>query len=150
MPAPTTESHSPGQVRIELVDSAIDPQSLREFLADPDCGAVAWFEGVTRRMTGNHETVDLTYEAFEPMATAQLRSLAAEAAERFSLHRVAITHRLGTVPIGQASILIGISAAHRAGALAALPWLMDRIKTDVTIWKRDRTVDGQTAWIHPQ
>lgn len=157
--APRQESPSQGatapdrdrpRFRVELVHGVIDADPLRRFIADPDTGAHAWFEGVTRRMTGTRETVLLSYEAFEPMAKRQLESLALESLGRFGLTAVVISHRLGEVPIGEASIVIGCSAPHRVAALAALPWLMDRIKADVTIWKREHATDGSAAWVHPQ
>lgn len=138
------------RIKVELTHQAIDVGSLRAHLADPDTGAHAWFEGVTRRMTADRETVKLAYEAFEPMAISELNRLASEAIERFDLSLIVIVHRLGEVAIGEPSIVIGCSAAHRAGPLAALPWLMDRIKADVPIWKREHFADGQQHWIHPQ
>lgn len=148
-PAEPTARPTP-RIRVELVDHEITLQPLRDFIVDADTGAHAWFEGVTRRMTGPLQTTLLSYEAFAPMAMRQLNALAEEAAARFSLTAIAITHRLGEVPVGEASIVIGCSAAHRVGPLAALPWLMDRIKADVVIWKREHFADGQTQWIHPQ
>lgn len=146
----TTPDRDRFRFRVELVHGVIDTDPLRRFIADPDTGAQAWFEGVTRRMTGSRETVLLSYEAFEPMAKRQLESLALEAVGRFGLTAVAISHRLGEVPIGEASIVIGCSAPHRVATLTALPWLMDRIKADVTIWKREHATDGSAAWVHPQ
>jgi len=138
------------RVFIDLTNQSIDLQPMRDFLFDPDTGAHAWFEGVTRRTTGNRETLELTYEAFEPMALSKLKEIAEIAATRFGLSAIAIVHRLGRVPIAQASIVIGCCSAHRAGALAALPWLMDEIKSEVPIWKREHFADGQTHWVHPQ
>ncbi len=138
------------RIHVELTAQAIDPPVLRDWLFDVDTGAHAWFEGVTRRMTGDRQTVQLAYEAFAPMATAQLRDLAQQAAAQFELRAITIVHRLGVVPVGQASIVIGCCSAHRAGALAALPWLMDRIKADVAIWKQEQFADGQRQWVHPR
>ncbi len=137
------------RIHIELTDQAIDLPRLRVWLRDVDTGAHAWFEGVTRRMTGDRQTVQLAYEAFAPMATKQLRQLAQQAAMEFELRAIAIVHRLGVVPVGEASIVIGCCSAHRVGALAALPWLMDRIKADVAIWKQEHFADGVHQWVHP-
>lgn len=141
---------SAGRMKIELTRQAIDVVSLRDHLHDPDTGAHAWFEGVTRRMTADRETVKLAYEAFEPMALSQLSELARRACQRFDLAAIVIVHRLGEVAIGEPSIVIGCCSAHRVGAFAALPWLMDQIKADVPIWKREHFADGQQHWIHPQ
>lgn len=139
-----------GRIKVELTHKAIDVVSLRDHLSDPDTGSHAWFEGVTRRMTADRETVKLAYEAFEAMAVSGLRQLAGQACERFDLAAIVIVHRLGEVAIGQPSIVIGCSAAHRVGPLAALPWLMDRIKADIPIWKREHFADGKQQWVHPQ
>jgi molybdopterin synthase catalytic subunit len=146
----TARPERPVRVFIDLTNQSIDLQPMRDFLFDPDTGAHAWFEGVTRRTTGNRETLELTYEAFEPMALSKLKEIAEIAATRFGLSAIAIVHRLGRVPIAQASIVIGCCSAHRTGALAALPWLMDEIKSEVPIWKREHFADGQTRWVHPQ
>ena len=147
-----TQTSTPAEPRIqvELTDQAIDLPALRAWLRDVDTGAHAWFEGVTRRMTGGRQTVQLAYEAFAPMATKQLQQLAQQAAAEFELRAIAIVHRLGIVPVGEASIVIGCCSAHRVGALAALPWLMDRIKADEAIWKQEQFADGVQQWVHPK
>lgn len=134
---------------IELVDSRIDIESLRSKIADPDVGAIGWFEGVTRRTTDDRVTERLSYEAHRPMAIAELEKLASMAVEKFSLHRCVIVHRLGDVPVGQASVVIGCSSPHRPATFESLPWIMDVLKQDVPIWKRELFADGSTQWIHP-
>ncbi|MFG0265137.1 MAG: molybdenum cofactor biosynthesis protein MoaE, partial [Rhodopirellula sp. JB055] len=71
------------------------------------------------------------------------------AMQEFSLHRVVIWHRLGVVPIGQASVIVGCSSAHRVGALSAVAAIMDRLKQDVPIWKQEHFESGECQWIHP-
>ncbi|MGB7323950.1 MAG: molybdenum cofactor biosynthesis protein MoaE [Rubripirellula sp.] len=141
----------PSQNRIytELVDTPIDMPSLAEKIGDPDVGAHAWFIGVTRRTTGNQITQTLDYEAHRPMAIEQINQIALQAIEKFSLTKVVIVHRLGSVPIGQASIVVGCSSSHRVDSFAALPWMMDTLKQDVAIWKRETYADGQQHWVHP-
>ena len=123
-------------------------------LDDVDTGAQAWFAGVTRRKTIASDgkiriTKTLHYEAHETMAIDQLQQLAEQAKRDHSLSRVVIIHRIGEVPLGQASVLVGCSSAHRRDAFAALPWIMDRLKADVPIWKRETFQDESTEWIHP-
>jgi len=139
---------------IELQTAAIELSSLQRRLDDPDTGAHGWFLGVTRRKTvtptqGVRTTRTLFYEAHRAMAEAQLRQLAQTAAEQFSLSKVVIVHRLGEVPIAQASVAVGCSAAHRSQVFAAIPWIMDRLKRDVPIWKREHFEDDSTEWVHP-
>ncbi len=136
-------------VHVELVDVPIDLSSLLEKIGDPDTGAHAWFIGVTRRTTGNRTTQTLDYEAHRPMAIEQLRRIAEQAMQTFSLARVVVVHRLGNVPVGEASIVVGCSSAHRVDSFAALPWIMDTLKQDVAIWKRETYADGQQEWVHP-
>tara|TARA_R110002073_G_scaffold331637_5_gene516635 strand:- start:9642 stop:10115 length:474 start_codon:yes stop_codon:yes gene_type:complete len=134
---------------VNLTEDPIDYGLLLSIIADPDVGAHAWFYGVTRRITGDRVTSLLSYEAHQPMALAELNRLATEAIERFHLCKIVIVHRLGEVPVGEASVVLGCSSAHRKQAFAALPWLMDQIKTDVPIWKRETFTDGTTLWVHP-
>ena len=152
---------------VELVDSSIDFQRYHRMLDDPDVGAHGWFYGVTRRSTavasrkdgehgehsGSTETMKVTrslaYEAHRSMAIKQLELLVANAAERFTLTSIVAVHRLGTVPIGEASVIIGCSSAHRRAVFEALPWVMDQLKQVVPIWKQETYADGTTEWVHP-
>ena len=137
------------RIYIELVEAPIDQESLREKVADPDVGAHGWFVGVTRRTTGQRVTNTLSYEAHPPMAIRELEKLAGAAIEQFSLCRIVIVHRLGEVPVGEASVLVGCSSGHRPQTFQALAWVMDTLKREVPIWKRETYVDGTTEWVHP-
>ena len=140
---------NPRQPWIELVDQPIDLEQLRPKLDDLDVGAHGWFVGVTRRCTGDRVTERLSYEAHRPMAIKQLQDLGREAMQRFSLTHLVIVHRLGDVPVGEASVVVGSSSPHRADTFAALPWIMDTLKRQIPIWKRETYRDGQTEWLHP-
>ncbi|TWT79320.1 Molybdopterin synthase catalytic subunit [Planctomycetes bacterium CA13] len=135
-------------ILVQLVSKGIDVGQLQSFIADPDVGAHGWFHGVTRRRTGDKITQILSYEAHESMAISELNRLAREATERFELTRLVIVHRLGIVPVGEASVVIGCSSPHRKQVFAALPWLMDHLKQDVPIWKQETFVDGSSEWVH--
>lgn len=141
-------------IQVRLVHSVIDLSQWSDALHDIDTGAHAWFAGVTRRTTATETgavrtTATLHYEAHEPMALGQLQKLAEQALDRYSLRGVVIVHRLGEVPLGEASVLVGCSSAHRKDSFAALPWIMDKLKADVPIWKRETYQDESTEWIHP-
>jgi molybdopterin synthase catalytic subunit len=116
---------------------------------DPGAGAIVTFLGTTRNENAGRHVVRLEYEAFTRMAVSEMRRLAAEARRRWPLRKVAMAHRVGTVPVGQASVAIAVSAAHRAEAFAACHWLIDRLKEIVPIWKREHFRGGQ-VWIGPQ
>ena len=140
-------------IHVELTDEPIRWDDQADRLANPDVGAINWFHGVTRRKTvvGDSEriTQKLSYTAHRSMAVRELEKLAGEATTQFSLAAVVIVHRLGDVPIGEASILVGCSSAHRRDCFAATASIMDRVKTDVPIWKRETFVGGQQVWVHP-
>ncbi len=115
----------------------------------PAAGAVLLFIGNTRAQTGGRATASLTYEAYAEMALAKLAELEATARQRWPLIEVAIEHRLGPVTVGEASVAIAVSSAHRAAAFAAGQWLIDTLKEVVPIWKCEHWADGQDEWVHP-
>jgi molybdopterin synthase catalytic subunit len=134
---------------VTLVDERLELTQWQSYLADPDVGAHAWFVGVTRRMTDGKQTASLSYEAHRKFAERELQQLARCAIVKFGLTRVILVHRLGVVPIGEASVIVGCSSPHRTAVFAALPWIMDELKRIVPIWKQEQYVDGTTQWIHP-
>ncbi len=99
-------------------------------------GGVVVFEGDVRSRTGDQLTAGLSYEAYEEMATSQLRLIAEEAAERWSAN-VAVAHRLGTLMPGEAAVITVAACAHRAEAFECCRFLIERIKEDVPIWKKE-------------
>ena len=139
------------RTRIEatLVDQAIALTPLWDVLADDDAGAHLVFVGRTRRRTGSQVTERLAYEAFRPMALEQLHALLNEAADRWVLTTALVVHRLGCVPVGEASVAVAVSSPHRGDGLQAVTWIMDQLKQRVPIWKREYFADGTTQWIHP-
>ena len=83
------------------------------------------------------------------MALRELEKLADTALREFKLCRLVIVHRLGEVPIGEASIVVGCSSGHRPETFQALAWVMDTLKREIPIWKREIYADGTTEWVHP-
>lgn len=135
---------------IELTQAPIDAERLRAFVTgDPALGGIVTFEGATRAETHpEHGPLDhLHYEAYEEMALRQLTQLAESARTRWSAGRIAIVHRLGVVPPGEASVHIAVACGHRAEAFAAARWIIDTLKQDVPIWKKDVYADGSTRWV---
>ncbi|MFM8378911.1 MAG: molybdenum cofactor biosynthesis protein MoaE [Planctomycetia bacterium] len=133
-----------------LVREPIDTAALLDRVGHAAAGANVLFVGTTRAITGDVVTRSLDYEAHEPLAEAHLRDLADEAVRSFALTACAVVHRLGVVPVGEASVAVATSAPHRREAFAAAEWLMERIKQGVPIWKRDEAADGSRTWIHPE
>ena len=84
------------------------------------------------------------------MALAELHRLVGVAARRWPLERCCLLHRLGEVLVAEASVIVGVGAAHRAAAFEASRWLIDALKADVPIWKREVFADGSEAWVQPK
>lgn len=105
-------------------------------------GAVVVFDGIVRDNTRGRRTLYLDYEAYEEMASKQIAELAAQAVERFGVRGVTLVHRLGRLQIGETSVLIVVSSAHRGAAFDACRWLIDTLKKTVPIWKKETFVDG--------
>ncbi len=112
-----------------------------------DAGGIVTFVGTPRMDAGTRKVSALFYEAYEPMAEAMLEELIFEAKVRWTLVNVVLKHRLGRVPLGQASVLVQVSAPHRGDAFAAAQFLMDRIKKDIPIWKKEIYEDGNGRWV---
>jgi molybdopterin synthase catalytic subunit len=129
-----------------LSDGPLDVVALIRQIWRADCGAVVTFEGTTRSPNEGREVKSLEYEAFEGRAEKQLRALAEEATTTFGLGGVVAVHRTGPVPIGEPSVVVAVAAAHRAEAFEGARWLIDRVKADVAIWKKEIFADGE-AWV---
>jgi len=127
----------------------IDAARLLAAVADDAAGANVLFTGTTRGVTDGVRTSRLAYEAHEPLARAQLARLRDEAIAHYALTACVVSHRLGEVAVGETSVAIATSAPHRRAAFAAAEWLMERIKSEVPIWKCEEAVDGVRTWIHP-
>ena len=167
-PAPPVPPHGWAASRVELVDRPIDAQEVIARVAATGCGAVLLFLGTVRdhakgaapeggqpgasaepgRPPGEPRAVlHLTYSAYRPMALERLALIASdlEAAAGGGL-RVAIVHRLGQVARGEASVAIAVAAPHRAAAYDASRRALERLKSEVPIWKLERYADGEAVW----
>lgn len=133
-------SEAGGEVRI--IRERIDAKSVVGQLKRPSDGAVVVFDGVVRDNTRGRRTLYLDYEAYEAMALKQMECLAAEARARFEVRAASIIHRLGRLEIGETSVLIVVTAAHRGVAFDACRWIIDTLKKTVPIWKKEYFEDG--------
>jgi len=105
-------------------------------------GAVVVFDGIVRNHTRGRETLYLDYEAYDKLATRQMKELIGEAIRRFAIRDAWIIHRLGRLRIGETSVLIIVASAHRGPAFDACRWLIDTLKQTVPIWKQETFADG--------
>jgi molybdopterin synthase catalytic subunit len=132
---------------IQVTEAPLDSAAIRAAALDPRAGAVVLFEGCARDSHEGRPVALLAYEAFVPMAEAELARLREEAMARFGLVRCLIHHRLGEVPLLEAAVVVAASSPHRREAFEAAAWIMDRIKERVPIWKRERYADGEQTWV---
>jgi len=135
---------SGGAFRLSEEPLSVD-NAVREVASD-DAGAIATFIGTTRAHSRGRDVVQLEYEAYEGMAEAEMERIAAELVERHDLIAIAIHHRVGVVGIGGMSVVIAVSSAHRASALAACAEAIDTLKGTVPLWKKEIYVGGE-EWI---
>lgn len=135
---------------VAVLEGSLDAKSLREASSDPRAGAVVVFEGCARDHHEGRAVENLAYEAFVPMAVAELEKLRGEAMERFGLVQCLIHHRVGEVPLTEAAVVVVTASAHRQEAFQGAAWIMDRIKERVPIWKRERFTAGGEGWVEGQ
>jgi molybdopterin synthase catalytic subunit len=127
----------------QIAETRIDVEGLRAWLADPACGAVATFVGVTRNAFRGKEVQYLEYEAYEPMAEREMERIGTEIASLWpTVAGIAIAHRVGRVEVGEASVAIAVSAPHRREALAACAHGIERLKATLPVWKKEVFADG--------
>jgi molybdopterin converting factor subunit 1 len=127
---------------IEIVHNPIATQSILNRVKGPEDGAVVVFDGIVRNHTGGRRTLYLDYEAYEPMALEKMQELSAALRARFAVSGLAIVHRLGRLEIGESSVVIAVSAPHRAVAFDACRFGIDTLKRSVPIWKKEYFADG--------
>lgn len=143
MAAATEEEKTLVEILEPFSSAPLDLARYVSFVRDPACGAVATFEGTTRDTFEGRRVMELRYEAYGPMALRQLREICARARARWAVDRVAVAHRLGRVPVGEASVFVAVSSVHRADALAACGFLIDEVKASVPIWKKEVYENGE-------
>jgi MoaE-MoaD fusion protein len=126
-----------------------EPLSLEAVVAevaDERAGGIATFTGTVRRRSRGREVTHLEYEAYAEMAEEVMAKLAADLEERHELCAVAIHHRVGRLGIGEASVVIAVSAPHRQAALVACKEAIDTLKEEVPLWKKE-VYEGGEEWI---
>ena len=129
-----------------LSDEPLSLDEVAREVASDDAGAIATFVGTTRAHSRGREVIRLEYEAYEGMAEAEMERIAGVLRDRHDVIGVAIHHRVGPVEIGETSVVIAVSAAHRAAAFDACREAIDTLKQTVPLWKKELYVGGE-EWI---
>jgi molybdopterin synthase catalytic subunit len=129
---------------VRLTREAIDLAALTATTAAD--GALCLFVGVVRNENGGRPVRHLEYEAYEEMALPLMRQIASEAAARWPVTDLRVVHRLGRLEIGEPSVAVAVASPHRAEAFAACRYVIDAVKAQVPIWKKEFYEDG-AAWL---
>lgn len=145
-----SENRTPFSEQSSVVHVAVREEPLRveelvRFVDRPEAGAVVTFSGNVRNHNRGRRVEYLEYDAYRPMAEAKLREIAVEAARRWDC-RIAVEHRVGRLEIGEPSVLVAVSCAHRAAAFEACRFAIDTLKEQVPIWKKE-VWEGGEVWI---
>ena len=137
---------------VVLTSAQLDPARAIALVMDPQAGGIDVFLGTTRAETDTsprgRELAALEYAAYEEMALAEMRKLVEQARARWEIRRCVVHHRLGSCAVGEISVVIAVSCAHRAEAFEACRFLIDQLKTTVPIWKKDVYRDRGGRWHH--
>jgi molybdopterin converting factor subunit 1 len=132
---------------IEVTNEPLDPERVTAAVRRDDSGAVLLFHGVARNNSEGQRVVALEYDAYPAMAVRKLREVTDDVRTRWPITGIAVQHRTGRLAIGEASLLVAVSSAHRAEAFEACLYAVDRIKQTVPIWKKEIWEDGDGAWV---
>jgi molybdopterin synthase catalytic subunit len=135
-------SESTGQDRVALQQQPIDASELIRLVRGSEDGAIVTFDGFVRDHSHGRATKYLEYEAYESMALGKMKEIVSQLHERYAIHRVAMVHRLGHLEVGETSVFIAVSAAHRGAAFDACRHAIDTLKKTVPIWKKEFFEDG--------
>jgi molybdopterin synthase catalytic subunit len=135
------------QLRVALTDRALDPAALLAEVASTAAGASTLFVGTVREVNAGRDVSGIDYSAYAGMAEREMMAIAQEAAQRFAVVGIVVEHRTGTLALGEASIVIAVSAARRASAMDAQRFVIEEVKRRVPVWKREHYTDGAREWV---
>lgn len=144
--APEARVSEAGAARGGLTDGPIDVAAVTRVVAGPGRGALVVFLGTVRDRHAGRRVASLAYSAYRRMATAVLRRIVDDLEAADGDLRATIVHRLGEVPVGEASVAIAVASPHRAAAYEASRRALERLKAEAPIWKRERYGDGEEVW----
>jgi molybdopterin synthase catalytic subunit len=131
---------------IQIIDKNIDVVELLASVSVPEAGGIDMFLGTTRNHSKGKKVIRLEYEAYSPMALRMMSEIESEIRKRWNIQKISIVHRIGVVPVMEASVAIAVSAAHRKEAFEACRYAIDELKKRVPIWKKEIFEDGE-VWV---
>ena len=136
-------------MRTAIVSRAIDPAALLREVESHGSGASILFVGTVRDVNDGRPVEGLEYKAYDAMAARELAAIAAEAAARFGTERIVVEHRTGRLALGETSVAIAVSHAHRGAAYEASRCIIEELKRRLPVWKREEYADGTREWVDP-
>ena len=136
-------------IRTAIVDREIDPGALISQVKSAGAGAISVFIGTVRDISDGRQVTRLEYDAYRAMAESELAAIAEEAAAKYEVASLVAEHRIGELDIGEVSVAIAASHAHRTPAIECAQFVIEEIKKRVPIWKREHFVDGTHEWVDP-
>ncbi len=131
---------------VAVVTEPLELLPLYQFVLSEDCGAVDIFVGTVRNHGGGRAVARLEYHGYPEMGEKVLEHIVRRTRERWNLHRIAVFHRIGLLELTEASVIIVVSSPHRAEAFEACRFIIEEIKKDLPVWKKEHFVDGQSEW----
>ncbi|GJM31107.1 MAG: molybdopterin synthase catalytic subunit [Saprospiraceae bacterium] len=137
-------------IDIQLLTTSLDTQECIRLVEHPSSGGTAVFIGTVRDTTKGKPVIRLEFEAYKPMAIAEMQKIAETIVDRWSALKVVIHHRTGSLNIGEIAVIIAVATPHRKAAFAACEYAIDTLKETVPIWKKEIFEDGD-VWVaaHP-
>ncbi len=139
-----------GNIWIQIGGSLPETGQVSEFVRRDHCGAVNLFEGVTRNHDGGREVETLYYDSYGEMALSECRSILESAIKQFGLGAAAILHTTGEVPVGSVSMIVAVSSPHRKESCEAVLHIIEAIKRDVPVWKKEFFSREDAKWKEEQ
>ena len=135
---------------IEITSDNINRDKIINSVECPEAGAIDVFIGTTRNSTQSKKVLKLEFESHESMAIKEIQKIIDNAFTKWSISKVAVSHRVGVVDIGEVAVVIAVSAPHRAAAFEACRYIIDTLKQTVPIWKKETFENGE-VWVaaHP-
>lgn len=129
-----------------LRSEPIDAASLAASVG-PDCGAVVTFEGRVRNVNEGRRVIRLHYDAYEEMADRVFADILRRAREEFPVTAIRVLHRTGTLTVGETAVAVAVAAGHREEAFMAARFVIEAVKADLPVWKREEYEDGSSRWL---
>jgi molybdopterin synthase catalytic subunit len=132
---------------IQILETPLDLHKCYEFVVEPACGGINAFIGTVRQWNKGEEITHLDFECYEAMALSELKKIALDAKSKFDAHKICIHHRIGKVAITEIAVIITVACKHRKAAFQACEYIIDNLKEDVPIWKKEFLING-SYWVN--